>query len=224
VAVIGFLASAVVSGILLAVVTALAGDVDDLVVLGERWWTRSPDSRDPVACATCHHDTALTRAWAGGFPKWKPAPPPHARVMTLLQANAEAVRLHYGLVRPEHVATAITAYLAAQARGTAITPGRSVGQPAFPERLRALAASSQRGHRLFEARCSRCHQATKIAPIVIGFPRLRHGTVESVEAFIERHAASTALSWNSSAMADLVAYLTGHMAGRLLGGPGQRDN
>jgi len=67
---------------------------DALRAEGERWWTRSPDPRNPVACATCHHDPALTRGWAAGFPKVKPLPPPHTRVMTLLQANAEAVARH----------------------------------------------------------------------------------------------------------------------------------
>lgn len=63
----------------------------DLVALGEAWWTRSPDPADPVACATCHFDPSLVRGLAAGFPKVQPLPPPHGRVMTLLQANASDI-------------------------------------------------------------------------------------------------------------------------------------
>src|SRR5207245_2429313 len=63
--------------LLLAVVglpgMALSGP-PDLVAEGERWWTRSPDPANPVACATCHWDPGATRGWAASFPKWKPLP------------------------------------------------------------------------------------------------------------------------------------------------------
>jgi len=45
---------------------AFAGS-PDLVAEGERWWTKSPDPANPVACATCHWDPAATRGWAASF-------------------------------------------------------------------------------------------------------------------------------------------------------------
>src|SRR3972149_9538549 len=105
-----------------------------LVVEGERLWTQSPDAGNPVACATCHRDPAMTRGWAASFPKFKPLPPPHARVMTLLQANAEAVERHYRLADPLPAATAITAFLTAQAAGGPLSAARRGGRPGFPPR------------------------------------------------------------------------------------------
>ncbi|MBI2468305.1 MAG: hypothetical protein HYV62_10910, partial [Candidatus Rokubacteria bacterium] len=87
---------ALLSGVLAvgAAASATRGSSAVLVAEGERWWRQSPDPGNPVACATCHWDASLTRGWAAGFPKVKPLPPPHTRVMTLLQANAEAVARH----------------------------------------------------------------------------------------------------------------------------------
>jgi len=84
---------ATLPGLLLA--ATLASGPGELVAEGARWWSVSPDPGNPVACATCHHDPATVRGWAASFPKLKPLPPPHARVMTLMQANAEAVARHY---------------------------------------------------------------------------------------------------------------------------------
>src|SRR5262249_4300929 len=110
--------SAVRLGVLIALAAVVTGEaraltpavrLQALVTEGKAWWTHSPDSRDPVACATCHHDPAETRGWPASFPKYRPLPPPDGRVMTLLQANAEAVQRHYGLADPERPALAITA-------------------------------------------------------------------------------------------------------------------
>src|SRR5439155_198517 len=116
-----------------------AGSLGELVAEGERWWKSSSDPRDPVACATCHHDPDETRGWAASFPKYRPLPPPEGRVMTLLQANAEAVQRHYGLSDPERAAFAITAYLTSRGSGMPVSPGIVAGQPVFEGRLRALA-------------------------------------------------------------------------------------
>ena len=184
---------------------------------GERWWTRSPDPGNPVACATCHHDAVAVSAWAPGFPKWKPLPPPHGRVMTLLQANAEAVARHYGLNEPRLAAVAITAYLSWLARGALVTPGNSAGQPVFAARLEALSASVEQGHRAFNAGCRSCHQVAGIAANILAFPRLARGRVESVEGFLEEHVSgSKALAWDGAPMADLLAYLMSTLAGRTL--------
>ena len=78
------------------------------------------------------------RGWAAGFPKVKPLPPPHTRVMTLLQANVEAVARHYRRPDALPVATAITAYLTALGADLPVSPGMSPGQPVFPERIRQL--------------------------------------------------------------------------------------
>src|SRR3989304_360824 len=107
-----------------------------LVAEGHPLWTQSPAPSNPVACATCHRDPAKTRGWAASFPKFKPLPPPHARVMTLLQANAEAVARHYGLPDPLTAATAITAFLTSLGADVPISPGLSAGQPVFPTRMR----------------------------------------------------------------------------------------
>jgi mono/diheme cytochrome c family protein len=129
--------------------------------------------------------------------------------MTLLQANAEAVRRHYGHTDPRPAAIAITAYLAAQATGLPPTPGRTEGQPVFAARLRALDESVARGRRLYARRCAACHAPAALAPILAGFPRLRGGRAESLEGFLEDHARpAPALAWDSPAMADVIAYLT----------------
>jgi mono/diheme cytochrome c family protein len=196
-----------VAGLALAA-TAGAAERDALVAEGERWWMASGDLQSPVACATCHHDRAEMRGWAPSFPKFRPLPPPHGRVMTLLQANAEAVRRHYGHTDARPAATAITAYLAAQAAGLPPTPGRAEGQPAFPTRLRALSESVERGQRLYGRRCAACHASAAIAPTLAAFPRARDGRAESLEDFLEDHAGRNgALAWDSPAMADVIAYL-----------------
>ncbi len=186
---------------------ALAGS-PDLVAEGERWWTRSPDPANPVACATCHFDPAAIRGWAASFPKWKPLPPPHARVMTLFQANAEAVARHYRLSDPRRAAAAITVYLAAQGAGVPLSPGISASQPVFPERLEALAASVERGRALFARRCETCHRAGEVARTLTAYPRAVDGRPESLEEFLERHRDAQPLAWNGQATADLIAYLT----------------
>jgi mono/diheme cytochrome c family protein len=198
------------------VATAGAAELDALVAEGERWWMSSGDARAPVACATCHHDPAEMRGWAPSFPKFRPLPRPHGRVMTLLQANAEAVRRHYGHTDPRPAATAITAYLAAQAVGLPPRPGRAQGQPAFPARLHALSESIERGHRLYARRCGVCHASAAIAPTLAAFPRTRGGRAESLEDFLEDHAGREgALAWDGPAIADVIAYLAAEVAGRL---------
>ena len=191
---------------------------DTLVAEGEWWWTHSPDPGNPVTCATCHHDAAETRGWAAGFPKVRPLPPPHARVMTLLQANAEAVTLHYRVADPRPAAIAITAYLTALGAGLPISPGVSPGQPVFPERIQELARSVQRGGRLFGRRCSGCHRSPAVAASVSSFPRLRSAGSESLESFLEGHRSpGPPLAWDGQAVADLAAYLTSHLAGQPVG-------
>jgi cellulose synthase/poly-beta-1,6-N-acetylglucosamine synthase-like glycosyltransferase len=63
--------------------TAGGDDGSLLVAQGKRLWMGSPDPDNPVACATCHWDAKAIRHWAPSFPKFKPLPPPGARVMTL---------------------------------------------------------------------------------------------------------------------------------------------
>ena len=137
------------AGVLAQAARGHGADHVGLAAAGERWWTTSPDPANPVACATCHHEPAETRGWAASFPKFKPQPPPHARVMTLLQANAEAVRRHYRLVDPRPVATAITAYLTTHGAGVPLSPGVVAGQPVFPARkiMRLMVSSSQKAGR-----------------------------------------------------------------------------
>jgi cytochrome c553 len=190
-----------------------------LVAAGKQWWARSPDHRNPVACATCHHDPALTRGWAASFPKFKPLPPPDGRVMTLLQATAEAVRRHYGLVDPEPVAVAIAAFLDRQGAGLALSPGVAAGQPVFETRLRALAASVARGRTLYVKRCGDCHDAEAVAAAALPFPRVVDSRAESLERFLERHRPiGRRLSWDSPATADLIAFLVSTLAGPRTGG------
>jgi mono/diheme cytochrome c family protein len=197
---------------LLAAVTAAAGNWEALIAEGERRWSRSPALDRPVACATCHHDPEAIRAWAGSFPKVRPMPPPHTRVMTLLQATAEAVARHYGPADPRPAAIAISAFLTARGAGLPVTPGITPDQPVFPGRLRALAESVERGGSLYARRCARCHAARAIAPPAGGFLR---ATGEPVELFLEGHrpAGGPRMPWDSAEMADLLAYLVGQRAG-----------
>jgi mono/diheme cytochrome c family protein len=191
---------------------------DLLVLEGARWWARSPDPGNPVACATCHFDPALTRRWAASFPKVRPLPPPDRRVMTLLQANAEAVRLHYRLADPRPAATAITAYLTFLGRDVPVTPGIAESQPVFPERIERLERSVQEGEAAFAVRCRSCHDPAAAAGRSPRFPRAVEGRVESLESFIEGHQGAAApLVWDAPVMADLVAYLTAQRRGRPVG-------
>lgn len=204
----------VTAGGLGQVVRGHAADHVSLAAAGERWWTTSPDPANPVACATCHHEPAETRGWAASFPKFKPQPPPHARVMTLLQANAEAVRRHYRVLDPLPVARAITAYLTTLGAGVPHSPGVVAGQPVFPARLRALSESVARGQRLYARRCATCHAAPALASAVAAFPREREGRAESLEDFLDRHASPRGLlPWDSPAMADVISYLVAERAG-----------
>jgi cytochrome c553 len=207
----------------LALVTASRVGADgDLVAAGARWWRESPDPAYPVACATCHDDAEAAGAWAPSFPKVRPLPPPHARVMTLLQACAEAVSLHYRLPDPRPVATAIAAYLTALGADRPITPGLAAGQPAFPGRLARLRASVARGERVLSRRCGRCHRPAATARALAVFPRVREGRVESIEGFLENHhphARDPRLHWNGQPMADLVAALMARLGGQPLVGP-----
>ena len=186
-----------------------------LAAQGEAWWTRSPDPTNPVACATCHHDPMATRSWAASFPKVKPLPPPHSRVMTLLQANAEAIARHYGLLDALPAATAITAYLTTLGADLPMSPGISAGQPVFPERIRQLEASVGRGASAFQARCGACHRPAAIAPATRMFPRMSNGQPQSLEAFLLSHRPpGRPLDWAGQEMADLVAYVVSQLAGR----------
>lgn len=196
---------------------ASGGGTDDaraaLVAAGERWWTTSPDPGNPVACATCHHDPALTRGWAASFPKFRPLPAPDGRVMTLLQATAQAVRRHYRLADAEPAAVAITAFLDRQGRGVALSPGVAAGQPVFETRLRALAASVARGETRYAQRCRRCHDVGAVAPATRAFPRAVGHHAESLERFLERHRPiGRRLRWDSPATADLIAFLVSTLA------------
>jgi mono/diheme cytochrome c family protein len=203
-----------------ALAPGAAGATEDigarsLVIEGERWWTRSPDPTNPVACATCHHDVTDVRGWAAGFPKVKPLPPPHTRVMTLLQANAEAVARHYRLPNALPAATAITAYLTALGADLPVSPGMSPGQAVFPERIRQLDASVGRGASVFTSRCDSCHRSAEIAPAVLAFPRAS----QPLETFLAGHRPSSRpLDWAGQEVADVVAYLVSHLAGRPVGG------
>lgn len=189
-----------------------------LVAEGERLWTHSPDPGSPVACATCHHDPLKTRGWAASFPKFKPLPPPHGRVMTLLQANAEAVSRHYRLQEPLPAATAITAYVTSVGTGVPISPGLSAGQPIFPTRMRALAASVARGERLYARRCNPCHAVAAVVLSATAFPLVVAGQAESLESFLEHHQLlKRPLPWDGQAMADVIAYLVSRVGGRPVG-------
>jgi cytochrome c553 len=188
-----------------------------LVSEGERLWTHSPDPTNPVACATCHHDTGEVSRWAASFPKFKPGPPSHARVMTLWQANVEAVKLHYREPAPQHAATAITVYLTAQSAGRAIAPGLVAERPVFEARMVALAESVARGERHYASRCARCHAPGAAATAAVDLPRQIRVRGEPTEAFLERHATGgRRLAWDAAAVADVMAYLVGLRAGRAL--------
>src|SRR5262249_39196150 len=181
------LALALLTGVWAGQVSAAEGDRAALVAEGEKWWTSSPDPRDPVACATCHHDREETREWAASFPKYRPLPPPEGRVMTLLQANAEAGRRHYGPADPARPAPATTTYLTSPGIPVPVSPGTVAGQPAFEGRIRALEESVGRGERLFARRCHSCHAPTAVARAAFRFPRAAAGQVESLERFLGRH-------------------------------------
>lgn len=210
-------ALALTAGLLLRVAFTSGGDLVLLATAGERWWLTSPDPANPVACATCHHDPAETRGWAASFPKFKPLPPPHARVMTLLQANTEAVRRHYRLVDPRPVAMAITAYLTRHGAGVSLSPGVVAGQPVFPARLRALDESVVRGQRLYARDCAACHAPLAIVSAIGGFPRMHGRSAEALEDFLDRHTAPRGLlPWDSPAMADVISYLVATQAERSL--------
>jgi len=192
-----------------------------LVAEGERLWSRSPDPANPVACATCHHDPVAVSAWAASFPKVRPLPPPEARVMTLLQASAEAVGRHYRDPRPRDAAAAVAAYLAAVGAGRCVTPGRAEGQPVLEHRMAALAASVARGERRHARRCARCHDADAAAAAIADLPRLVRSGAAAAEIFLEtHHPASPRLRWDGAEVADLLAYLAGRRTGRALGAAG----
>ncbi|HSE96478.1 MAG TPA: hypothetical protein VLD61_11355 [Methylomirabilota bacterium] len=192
---------------------------ESLVADGERWWSRSPALGQPVACATCHHAPDAIRGWAASFPKVRPLPPPHTRVMTLLQATAEAVARHYGPTDPRPAAIAISAFLTTRDVGLPITPGITPREPAFPVRMRMLAQSVARGRTFYRQRCGACHDPATIAPRAGGFLRT---TGEPAELFLEGHRpGGPPIAWDSPAMADLLAYLLANRAGEPVtaGGP-----
>jgi len=197
---------------------APAGGLEELVAEGERWWKSSPDPQDPVACTTCHYDPAETRGWAASFPKYRPLPPPDSRVMTLFQANAEAVQRHYRLHDAERPALAITAYLTSQGAGIPISPGIVAGQPVFEGRLRALAESVGRGERLYARWCRSCHDAGAVAPAALLFPAVGNGQVEPLERFLGRHRPELPrLGSDGQPSTDVIAFLMSRLAGRPLG-------
>jgi mono/diheme cytochrome c family protein len=200
---------------------AAAGDWDPLVAEGERQWRRPPAPDRPVACATCHHDPAAIQGWAASFPKVRPLPPPRTRVMTLLQATAEAVARHHGPGDPRPAAIAISAFLTARGAGLPITPGVAPGQPVFPARMRALAESVERGRARYVRQCGACHSAAAVAPGAGGFLRT---AAEPAELFLERHrSAGPPIPWDSLAMADLLAYLLAHRSDDAVTVGGRRE-
>jgi cellulose synthase/poly-beta-1,6-N-acetylglucosamine synthase-like glycosyltransferase/cytochrome c553 len=205
-------AAALVMGGLWLAMAAAGEDAAPVVGEGARLWARSPDPDNPVACATCHWDARAVRGWAPSFPKFKPLPPPAARVMTLLQAVAEAVERHYRAPEPLPVATAITAYLTALARDLPVSPGVTPDQPVFSERLQALAASVSRGEQEFADRCRSCHRSEDLTAALLRFPRPAADAAESLEAYLEEHAGETRLRWDGQPVADLMAYLTSRIA------------
>jgi cellulose synthase/poly-beta-1,6-N-acetylglucosamine synthase-like glycosyltransferase len=188
-----------------------------LVADGERLWTRSPDPTNPVACATCHHDADEVGRWAASFPKFKPGPPPDARVMTLWQANVGAVARHYPGSEPGAAATAITAYLTAQGARRLITPGIVLGRPVFEARMQALAASVRRGERHYATRCARCHTLAAVVAAAGDLPRQIRVRGRPIEAFLARHeAAGRQPAWDSLPVADLMAYFVSRRGGGAL--------
>src|SRR5207244_5512595 len=198
-----------------ALAGAPGGSLGQLVAEGEQRWKSSPDPRDPVACATCHRDPDETRGWAASFPKYRPLPPPEGRVMTLFQANAEAVQRHYRLPDAERPALAITAYLTSHGAGTPISPGIVAGQPVFEGRLRALAESVARGERLYARWCRSCHDAGAVTPAALLFPAAGNGQVESLERFLGRHRPELPrLGSDGQPSTDVIAFLMSRLAGR----------
>jgi hypothetical protein len=190
----------------------------ELVVEGERWWKGSPDPQDPVACVTCHYDPGETRGWAASFPKYRPLPPPEGRVMTLFQANAEAVQRHYRLPDAERPALAITAYLTSRGAGMPISPGIVAGQPVFEGRLRALVESVACGKRLYARWCRSCHETGTFAPAALLFPTFRNGQVESLERFLGRHRPELSrLGFGGQHATDVIAFVMSRLAGRPVG-------
>jgi mono/diheme cytochrome c family protein len=187
-----------------------------LVAEGRRIWSTSLDPSTPVSCATCHFDPLAIREWAASFPKVRPEPPPHSRVVTLLQANASAIRLHYRIEEPLREATAITAFLRAIGGSVPVSPGVAQGQPLIPSRLDRLRASARRGEDLVAGRCGRCHTTDKLAQLAARFPRGSPDAPESFEAFVGKHAE---LAWDGPEMADLSAQLFARLAGTSLDSP-----
>src|SRR5438034_4865733 len=158
---------------------ARAGSLVALVAAGERSWTTSPDPQDPLACGTCHYDADATRVWAASFPKCRPLPPPAGRVMTLLQANAEAVQRHYGLTDPEQVALAITAYLTSRGTGVPISPGIVAGQPVFEARQPPPPDSAAGGRGSYASRCPTCNDPGAAPPPPLPSPPPGNGRAEA---------------------------------------------
>ena len=107
--------------------------------------------------------------------------------MTLLQANAEAVRRHYGLADPERAALAITAYLTSRDSGVPVFPGIVAGQPVFEGRLRALARSVRRGERLYARQCRSCRPVTRIT---------RYPAATRAWSFLRSRSNAARCPWN----------------------------
>jgi cytochrome c553 len=192
----------------------------DLVEAGRRAWQVSPGPAGLVACRTCHPDDGAPWGWAVSFPRFRPLPPPHARVMTLLQATAEAVARHYPGVDAGPTAEAISAYLADAARELPISPGALPGEPRFPRRLAALRASVARGAQGFAGRCGRCHAPVSVAPVAVRWWKLVRAGRGPAEVFLASHAPGPPpFTWDGAAMADLLAYLMMLEAGRPFGEP-----
>jgi mono/diheme cytochrome c family protein len=145
-------------------------------------------------------------------------PPPDGRVMTLVQANAEAVRRHYGLADAGRQAIAIAAYLTSRGADVPVSPGIVAGQPVFEGRLRALDESVARGERLYALRCGTCHAPGAVAAAALRFPRVTDSQVESLEGFLERHTGHATFEWASQPTADVIAFLMKRLAGRPVGG------
>lgn len=185
-----------------------------LVDRGAGLWHRSPDPEVPVACATCHRDLREAEGWVVSYPRYRPLPPPHGRVMTLLQALAEASSRHYRGLEPLASGTALAAYLLLRTEGRSLTPGRTPGEPAFPGRLAALRASAARGAARFRTRCGGCHEADVVAPAALGWARLVRVGRGPTERFLETHGLGA--PWDSPEVADLLAYLAGRRAGQPL--------
>jgi mono/diheme cytochrome c family protein len=189
-----------------------------LVEHGERLWITSPDPTNPVACATCHHDADEVSRWAPSFPKFKPGPPLDARVMTLWQANVDAVARHYRHTAPPETATAITAYLTSRGAGRPITPGIIPGHPVFESRMRRLAESVARGAQLFASHCALCHTLDAVAAAAGDLERQLRVHDVPLETFLARHETRKGRrGWDAAAVADVMAYLVDRRAGRALG-------